>query len=261
MKKIAKIFTIFLFISICQNSFAFEFKNPFKKKEPEVIPRMVETKQEWEIESQNIPLSEREIKKEKEEIDEKKQYVPAPKYRFEKYNFPQGTREANIEDIKKRLGMYPYLVTDKECRYAAYPFYYFSPHINQISSAFYVEKLDISKTKIERILDYFRNEIKFEIGNMKALVKEDYKLQKRYEGELISEITLPKSNVIKYFLEDGSWFVLRPSGTEPKMKVYISAVTNDLLKSQEEIDRFHKKYIEVLEQILEDQNIVLDNLK
>ena len=30
-------------------------------------------------------------------------------------------------------------------------------------------------------------------------------------------------NVIKYFLSDGNWFVLRPSGTEPKMKVYISS--------------------------------------
>jgi len=103
--------------------------------------------------------------------------------------------------------------------------------------------------RIERILDYFRNEIKFEIGNMKALVKEDYKLQKRYEGELISEITLPKSNVIKYFLEDGSWFVLRPSGTEPKMKVYISAVTNDLLKSQARVKEIKDTVLEIVDKI------------
>ena len=35
---------------------------------------------------------------------------------------------------------------------------------------------------------------------------------------------LPSSDVIKYFLEDGSTLVLRPSGTEPKMKFYIEAV-------------------------------------
>jgi len=34
---------------------------------------------------------------------------------------------------------------------------------------------------------------------------------------------LPKSNVLKYFLEDGSWFAIRPSGTEPKIKFYFSA--------------------------------------
>ncbi|MGN7169636.1 phospho-sugar mutase [Paenibacillus cellulositrophicus] len=39
---------------------------------------------------------------------------------------------------------------------------------------------------------------------------------------------LPKENVLKYMLEDGSWFCLRPSGTEPKIKVYF-AVRGDSL--------------------------------
>lgn len=86
--------------------------------------------------------------------------------------------------------------------------------------------------KITRILDYFRNNIDFNISNLKAIVKEDYLLQKRFDKKGVSCLTLPKSNVIKYFLDDGSWFVLRPSGTEPKMKIYISAVTNDLEKSR-----------------------------
>ncbi|MNF02727.1 Phosphoglucomutase [compost metagenome] len=33
---------------------------------------------------------------------------------------------------------------------------------------------------------------------------------------------LPKENVLKFMLEDGSWFCLRPSGTEPKIKVYFA---------------------------------------
>jgi phosphoglucomutase len=33
---------------------------------------------------------------------------------------------------------------------------------------------------------------------------------------------LPKENVLKYVLADGSWFCLRPSGTEPKIKVYFA---------------------------------------
>ncbi len=37
-------------------------------------------------------------------------------------------------------------------------------------------------------------------------------------------LTLPKSNVLCYFLEDGSSFIVRPSGTEPKIKLYICAV-------------------------------------
>ncbi|MNI80607.1 Phosphoglucomutase [compost metagenome] len=33
---------------------------------------------------------------------------------------------------------------------------------------------------------------------------------------------LPKENVLKFLLEDGSWFCLRPSGTEPKIKFYFA---------------------------------------
>ena len=43
---------------------------------------------------------------------------------------------------------------------------------------------------------------------------------------------LPKSDVIKYFLEDGSTVVIRPSGTEPKLKAYISTFSNNSLDSE-----------------------------
>lgn len=33
---------------------------------------------------------------------------------------------------------------------------------------------------------------------------------------------MPKENVLKFILEDGSWFAIRPSGTEPKIKIYYS---------------------------------------
>ena len=42
-----------------------------------------------------------------------------------------------------------------------------------------------------------------------------------YKNGVKNELeTLPKSNVIKYILDDGSWIVVRPSGTEPKIKIY-----------------------------------------
>ncbi|MGI6709868.1 MAG: phospho-sugar mutase [Bacilli bacterium] len=75
--------------------------------------------------------------------------------------------------------------------------------------------------KIDAILNHFRKiELKY-IQGLAVLAKEDYMDQKRYEKNKVLPISLPKSKVLKYFLEDGSWFVLRPSGTEPKMKVYI----------------------------------------
>ncbi|MBC1228956.1 phospho-sugar mutase [Listeria booriae] len=48
--------------------------------------------------------------------------------------------------------------------------------------------------------------------------KEDYKA-----GEGI-ELALPKSDVLKFYLADGSWFCIRPSGTEPKCKIYFSCI-------------------------------------
>ncbi|WP_090642583.1 phospho-sugar mutase [Paenibacillus sp. UNC496MF] len=46
---------------------------------------------------------------------------------------------------------------------------------------------------------------------------------------------LPAENVLKYLLEDGSWFCLRPSGTEPKIKVYFAVRGQSLNHSQDAI--------------------------
>ena len=42
---------------------------------------------------------------------------------------------------------------------------------------------------------------------------------------------LPKENVLKYFFKDGSWMAVRPSGTEPKIKVYYSIVDENKEKA------------------------------
>ena len=48
------------------------------------------------------------------------------------------------------------------------------------------------------------------------------------------EILIPKSNVLIYYLEDGSKVAARPSGTEPKIKFYMSV--NEPLSSVEQYD-------------------------
>lgn len=79
--------------------------------------------------------------------------------------------------------------------------------------------------KIQRIMDYFRTK-EIALKNFEILLKDDIKLsiKKDYKNNTTENISLPKSNVIKYYLNDNMWFVLRPSGTEPKLKVYYGVV-------------------------------------
>ena len=62
-----------------------------------------------------------------------------------------------------------------------------------------------------------------------------------------TEIKLPKSNVLSYFLEGGHCVVVRPSGTEPKLKAYVTAVGGDLAAAQKKCDELIQAARELLE--------------
>lgn len=74
--------------------------------------------------------------------------------------------------------------------------------------------------KIEELVNQYRYGTFDMIEGRKVIAKEDYKLGIRTDANGETKLTLPKSNVIKLFLEDGSWVVVRPSGNEPKIKYY-----------------------------------------
>ncbi len=93
-------------------------------------------------------------------------------------------------------------------------------------------------------MEYFRTK-DIALKNFTILAKDDVKLSVHtdFVTKLKEKISLPSSNVIKYFLNDNMWFVLRPSGTEPKLKVYYGVVG----KNQAEAEA---KLLELMEEVL-----------
>ncbi|MFJ8529532.1 phospho-sugar mutase [Bacillus sp. NPDC094106] len=91
--------------------------------------------------------------------------------------------------------------------------------------------------KIEEMMASFRENPPKEVAGLTVTSVEDYKasiitLLKDGSKE---EIHLPKSNVLKYQLADGSWFCLRPSGTEPKIKFYFGVKDDSLQNSEQKL--------------------------
>ena len=78
--------------------------------------------------------------------------------------------------------------------------------------------------RISRMMSWVRANLPDEVAGIKVVKTIDYK--DGYED-------IPASNVLRFFLEDGSWFAIRPSGTEPKIKFYFYARG----KSRDEADQ------------------------
>lgn len=96
--------------------------------------------------------------------------------------------------------------------------------------------------KIKNIIAALRDQGPKVMGDVKVIISEDYQLSQRYNRleNSIELINLPKSNVIKFILEDKSWFVVRPSGTEPKIKIYASVTGESVKEADEKMDTFIK---------------------
>jgi phosphoglucomutase len=83
--------------------------------------------------------------------------------------------------------------------------------------------------KMQNIMDGFRKNPPKEIGGKAVLSVTDYMKPE--------ETKLPKSNVLIYRLEDDATVVVRPSGTEPKIKAYFTTTGKDLSEAQAQKDK------------------------
>ncbi len=103
--------------------------------------------------------------------------------------------------------------------------------------------------KIKEMMEKIRNNPPKSIGKYDIVSIYDYELKKYRNlktGEE-KETTLPKSNVLYYELENDNWCCIRPSGTEPKIKMYFGIKAKDEETAQKEIEYLKNEMIKITE--------------
>ncbi|HHT7712437.1 TPA: phospho-sugar mutase [Streptococcus suis] len=96
--------------------------------------------------------------------------------------------------------------------------------------------------QIKAIMAKFRDNSPAQFNATDIAVFEDFALQTKTDKDgNIEKLTTPPSDVLKYTLADDSWFAVRPSGTEPKIKFYIATVGETLAEAEEKISNIEKE--------------------
>ncbi len=100
--------------------------------------------------------------------------------------------------------------------------------------------------KMAALMEQLRSIPPKEVAGAEIVEISDYKLSitKNQNGE--TPITLPKSNVLAYKLSDGCSFVVRPSGTEPKLKIYMFVKAETLEKAKDRVAKLHTSLEELV---------------
>jgi len=105
--------------------------------------------------------------------------------------------------------------------------------------------------RIGRMMEVYRQQYPTKINDTRLISYTDYQKQISYDlihsKEYPEEI--PVSNVLRFMLEDGSWYAVRPSGTEPKIKIYIYSKGDTLDIAQEKIKTMEEIILNALNQV------------
>jgi phosphoglucomutase len=107
------------------------------------------------------------------------------------------------------------------------------------------------QSKMKAIMEYLRENKISSLAGKKIPTIIDYKMS--ISLSLIKgtteKINYPKSDVLKFSFEDGSWIVLRPSGTEPKLKVYFSINGEDRDESTKALEETKSEVLNIIDRI------------
>ncbi|KZT82815.1 Phosphoglucosamine mutase [Lactiplantibacillus plantarum] len=93
--------------------------------------------------------------------------------------------------------------------------------------------------KIAALMTKFRSEAPTAFAGYDVTGTEDFQSQtESFADGHTAPIALPKANVLKYHLNDGTWIAIRPSGTEPKIKFYIGTLGSTLEEANDKLAKF-----------------------
>lgn len=113
----------------------------------------------------------------------------------------------------------------------------FGYYCNQVKS--YQFEGEAGMARMDKIMTALRENPPKELAGERVVYIGDYKKSVAYnlEDATESKIDLPKSNVLAYKTDKGNGIIVRPSGTEPKIKAYITAIGSSKAASQELAER------------------------
>ena len=101
--------------------------------------------------------------------------------------------------------------------------------------------------KMKNIMDFARNKNLDSIAGIKVIAKNDLSASvKTYADGKTETINLPKTNAIKWNLNGGDWICVRPSGTEPKLKIYVATKAS----SKEKAAAVAESYVSFMKEFL-----------
>ncbi len=103
---------------------------------------------------------------------------------------------------------------------------------------------------ISKIITNFRNNPPTHIGGSKIIEARDYKsgIVTNPETNEQTKTNMPVSNVLYYTTEDGTWFCIRPSGTEPKIKIYFGIVSDSNDNADNKLNAVVKETLQLFEE-------------
>ena len=107
--------------------------------------------------------------------------------------------------------------------------------------------------KIKSALEKLREDEVTKFGAIDVAAVRDYQKGERYEIDTgkREDILLPQSDVLYYEMNDGkSWFCIRPSGTEPKIKVYYGVTDDGLDEARAKLEQVETNVLGVVEKLL-----------